>query len=176
MKKCEQWPANVPMAVNLESGNFSPPNLLDVDDMLDRDSVNPGEQRYEKAISGLYLPQLFRLCCPEAVIKDSAAELVKIRDESAETTHGKYAAAILKRSADLVACGLAGVIDVLCSESSYAKSSVHISAEGSLFWGDSQYRPRVSHQLKSLLGEGYSLEIHRTEHANLIGAARAATV
>ena len=43
------------MAINLESGNFSPPHLTTADDALDRASDNPGAQRFEKAVPGAWL-------------------------------------------------------------------------------------------------------------------------
>ena len=50
---------NESMVVNLESGNFRPPHLTEYDDKVDQESINPGYQRFEKAISGRYLPYLF---------------------------------------------------------------------------------------------------------------------
>ena len=173
VSKCPSWPGDLQMAVNLESGNFSPPELLSVDDELDTRSRNPNEQKYEKAVSGLYLPQIFRLCCPDLEPDHSAAYLVRLRDSSSDTIAGKYAGAILKRSAELVASGLAGVVDVFAKPSLDAEMMVNISAEGSLFWGDPQYAEQVRNRLESMLGQGYSLNIHKTESANLIGAARA---
>lgn len=41
--------------VNLESGNFHPPFLTAIDDTVDAISGNPGKQRFEKAVSGMYL-------------------------------------------------------------------------------------------------------------------------
>jgi hexokinase len=45
--------------VNLESGNFYPPYLTDVDNQVDALSNNKGQQRFEKAISGGYLGKIF---------------------------------------------------------------------------------------------------------------------
>ena len=41
--------------VNLESGNFHPPFLTGVDNTVDVISGNPRKQRFEKAVSGMYL-------------------------------------------------------------------------------------------------------------------------
>src|SRR5262249_40502680 len=52
------WPS-VLMAVNFESGAFSPPGLGAVDAEVDLASVGPGAQRFEKAVSEAYLGRLF---------------------------------------------------------------------------------------------------------------------
>ena len=50
--------------VNLESGNFHPPFLTAVDDTVDAISGNPGKQRFEKAVSGMYLGDIQKTALP----------------------------------------------------------------------------------------------------------------
>jgi hexokinase len=187
------------MAVNLESGNFSPPHLTRFDDAIDRESTNPGRQRFEKAVSGHYLPQLFERILPDQPgfdVRAGAGALVEYRDQGTEADEsranrdlsavielglsggsprqagaacGAVAEALLYRSADLVAAALAAVIDLYA-----AGSQVGILAEGSLFWGDPKYAPRVSTTLAMLLGKDRSARVLRLEDANLIGSAAAA--
>lgn len=49
-----------PVIINTESGNFSAAPQTFYDQMLDLQSANPGEQRFEKMLSGKYLGELFR--------------------------------------------------------------------------------------------------------------------
>ena len=50
--------------VNLESGNFHPPFLTAVDNTVDGISGNPGKQRFEKAVSGMYLGDILKTTFP----------------------------------------------------------------------------------------------------------------
>lgn len=50
--------------VNLESGNFHPPFLTGVDNTVDVISGNPRKQRFEKAVSGMYLGDILKATFP----------------------------------------------------------------------------------------------------------------
>lgn len=50
--------------VNLESGNFHPPFLTAVDDTVDAMSDSMGKQRFEKAVSGMYLGDILKAAFP----------------------------------------------------------------------------------------------------------------
>ena len=50
--------------VNLESGNFYPPFLTAVDDTVDATSDSLGKQRFEKAVSGMYLGDILKAAFP----------------------------------------------------------------------------------------------------------------
>ncbi|MZP29251.1 hexokinase [Heliobacterium undosum] len=50
-----------PMVINMESGNFDGVPTTAFDERLDRQSAQPGAQRLEKMVSGLYLGELLRL-------------------------------------------------------------------------------------------------------------------
>ncbi|HEX2736024.1 MAG TPA: hypothetical protein VHM70_30700 [Polyangiaceae bacterium] len=159
------------MAINLESGNFDPPHLNEFDRALDAASDNAGFQRFEKAVSGFYLPFLFAQALPGVAGFDpnqGTGALVELRSGSGEAS--ELARAILSRSADLVAASLAGVIAL------YPVSSepVGILAEGGLFWNEPEYAPRVSSTLARLLGNDARARVLKTEEANLIGSAVAA--
>lgn len=162
-----------PMAINLESGNFSPPHLTAWDDALDAASNNPGRQRFEKAASGYYLPYLFQQIVPDVPGFDPAAgssSLADLRERAPDTEAGKVAGLLLDRAADLVAAGLAAVIDVSDQPGDYA-----ILAEGGLFWGIPGFKERVESTLKSLLeGGAKTARIVHLDDANLIGSACAA--
>lgn len=161
------------MAINLESGNFDPPYLTPADHSVDKASDNPGQQRFEKAVSGYYLPFLFEQCCPGISgfdPKKGSKQLVDFRANRPESPEGRASARLLSRSADFVAASLAGLMDHYPGQ-----GSVAILAEGSLFWGDPQYSARVGETLQSLIGDR-KFAIVRESEANLMGAACAAAL
>jgi hexokinase len=82
---------------------------------------------------------------------------------------GEVAEALLDRAADLVAAGLAGMI-----QASGRGGRVGIVAEGSLFWGDPGFRPRVQDTLGNLVAPGVEFQVLSLGDANLIGSAYAA--
>lgn len=154
-----------PVAINLESGNFEPPGLTSADDAVDRESNNPGAQRFEKAVAGFYLPFLYAQLKPEAGLDPElgSGELVRRRDEEGDETAG----VLLARSAAYVAVAITAVADV------QAHDEVAVLAEGSLFWRDPKFRPAVEAGL-ARLAPNRRVDIRRLEHANLIGSACAA--
>lgn len=160
------------MAVNLESGNFSPPHLSAWDDAVDKASVDPGRGRFEKAVSGFYLPYIFEKLCPNVAGFDprkGTGQLVEIRQKAEPGPAYDAACYILDRSADLVAAALAGLFPFFGDD-----GSVGIQAEGGLFWGAPGFSARVESTLKKLLPEGARFAILRQENVNLVGAACAA--
>lgn len=164
-----------PMAINYESGNFSPPHLLEADDAVDAASGNPGQQRFEKAVSGYYLPFVFARLHPDHEGFDPQAgtgPLVELAYEGEPGPPSRTARALLERSADLVAAGLAGAL------ATYPEAARHVGilAEGSLFWRATGYADRVQDTLRTLLAGARTFEILHPEEANLVGAACAALV
>ncbi len=158
------------MAVNLESGNLELSHLTGWDLQIDATSSNPGLQGLEKAVSGRYLPQLLRAAAPTDLPPDlppGAAALVQLRS-CGPPEQAALAAAILDRSADLVACGLAAVTDLLPA------GAVQVAAEGGLFWNAPGYAQRVRASLDSLLDQPGRVSLLRLHQANLLGAAAAA--
>ena len=161
------------MAVNLESGNFAPPHLSALDDRVDAGSNNPGRQRFEKAVSGYYLPYLFAAALPALGFDpdEGTGPLVAWRD-AGDGERGHVAGLLLDRSADLVAAGLAAVLATYPADA----EGLGILAEGSLFWRATGYAERVQDTLRSLLPPGRAFQVRRVEDANLVGAACAALI
>lgn len=159
-----------PLAVNLESGNFHPPHLHDADDDIDQASDNPGKQRYEKAVSGFYLPQLLQRLCPHLNLPAEATSEVVVEwaDRPGDEATSLVARWILHRSADLVGAGLAAVADIL------PPGAVAVQAEGGLFWKATGYAARVEETLGRLILPGRKFAILQGDEINLIGAAVAA--
>ena len=174
------WSGETP--VNLESGNFNPPHLTKLDAEVDDNSDNKGFQRFEKAISGMYLGRVFRAAFPNdgLDINLDAAGLSRMMNnpEQYKLEYVETAFQIYERSAKLVAASIAGL--VLNLNSAYPSvKRIQVLAEGSLFWSkvkthDSRYVDVVNSTLKELLsklGLSAEVQISRIENANLIGAA-----
>jgi len=171
--------------VNLESGNFHPPFLTTVDEMVDACSDSRGMQRFEKAVSGMYLGEILKSTFPldEFEEKFDAQKLTTImnypdihKDKYVQVAHWIY-----NRSAQLVASSLAGLISLLVSYNKDIKK-VCLVAEGSMFWSlnrnDKNYNVLVMEELDILLNElgigDVKVHVNKMNNANLIGTAIAA--
>lgn len=171
--------------VNLESGNFYPPFLTAVDDTVDATSDSLGKQRFEKAVSGMYLGDILRAAFPleEFEEKFDARKLTAIMNypDIHKDIYVQVAHWIYNRSAQLVAASLAGLIALL---KSYNRDihRVCLIAEGSLFWSESRkdknYNILVMEKLQELLREleleDVEVHINSMDNANLIGTGIAA--
>ncbi|MBU1195636.1 MAG: hexokinase [Proteobacteria bacterium] len=171
------------LPVNLESGNFFPPHLTKWDEMVDNATQDSGEQRFEKAVSGAYLGNIFKAVYPESDFNANtgAQGIAQLLNSSPKNDAYRLTAEqIYDRSAKLVAASLAGLIKLLNSKK--AVKTVRIVAEGSLFWGtiknENRYLSTAQSTLKQLLNESGLEHIHfefqHIEDANLIGSAIAA--
>ena len=171
--------------VNLESGNFYPPFLTAVDDTVDATSDSLGKQRFEKAVSGMYLGDILKAAFPleEFEEKFDARKLTAIMNypDIHKDIYVQVAHWIYNRSAQLVAASLAGLIALL---KSYNRDihRVCLIAEGSLFWSESRkdknYDILVMEKLQELLREleleDVEVHINSMDNANLIGTGIAA--
>jgi len=162
------------MAVNLESGNFSPPHLSRFDYKLDATRKNAGLQLMEKTVSGRFIPQIF------SFIKEGRTsppypktlDVFNLAYKDGDSPEGILALTLINRSADLVAAGLAGLIDILNSP-----GKVGIMAEGGVINNNPEYYTRVREKLAGLLQDNprnpTRFALLQMENANLIGAAAA---
>lgn len=171
--------------VNLESGNFYPPFLTAVDDTVDATSDSLGKQRFEKAVSGMYLGDILKAAFPleEFEEKFDARKLTAIMNypDIHKDIYVQVAHWIYNRSAQLVAASLAGLIAL---PKSYNRDihRVCLIAEGSLFWSESRkdknYNILVMEKLQELLREleleDVEVHINSMDNANLIGTGIAA--
>ncbi|MDR0982749.1 MAG: hexokinase [Culturomica sp.] len=173
------------LPVNLENGNFNPPYLTDADDSVDAVSGNKGEQRFEKAVSGMYLGEILKAAfnLEESEERFDAQKITTMLSypDIYKDEYVKTAGQIYRRSAQLVAASIAGLLSVLKSHNTSLKS-VFITAEGSLFWSTnlkgSAYKDMVTEELEWLLSEmgmdGIKIDICKINKANFIGSAIAA--
>lgn len=169
--------------VNLESGNFYPPYLTVIDGLVDAMSNNKGNQRFEKAISGGYLGEIFKTVFAHEKIKYNfdGEDLSKMINNPNDYPAGQINVArwIYDRSAQLVAASLAGLVQVLVKQDP-AIRKICLAADGSVFWGKDKngkpyYKELVNKELKALLPEGVDVTIiDEMSEPNLIGSAIAA--
>lgn len=171
--------------VNLESGNFFPPHLTPIDDTVDALSGSKGTQRFEKAVSGMYLGEILKATFPlEEFEQDFDARKLAMIMNYPDIYKEKYvqvARWIYQRSAQLVAASLAGLIQVLHSHDHSIKK-IRLVAEGSLFWSSNKkgksYKNIVMDELQILLNEfglnDVRVAVDEISNANLIGTAIAA--
>lgn len=171
--------------VNLESGNFHPPFLTAIDDAVDAASDSTGKQRFEKAVSGMYLGDILKTTFPldEFEVKFDAQKLTTIMNypDIHKEIYVNAAHWIYNRSAYLVAASLAGLIMLLKSYNRDIRK-ICLVAEGSLFWSenrkDKNYNIIVMEKLQELLDElrvgEVEVHINNMKNANLIGTGIAA--
>jgi hexokinase len=177
------WKGETP--VNLETGNFNPPHLTSIDVKVDMESDNAGFQRFEKAISGMYLGRVFRTLFPNGDFDENldAAGLSRIMNNPGlhKQEYVDAAFQIYERSAKLVAASIAGLLMNL-NEAYPTMNKIQVLAEGSLFWSkvkvnDCAYAGIVSETLNRLIEklglDNLKADISKIDNANLIGAAMA---
>jgi hexokinase len=169
-----RWPASH-MAVNFESGAARPPHLSPVDEALDKRSLDPGRQRFEKAVSGAYLGPLFAEACRQLGLEappraDQASEVARLAERDHEGAHGALARALILRAADLVAAALAATHDLIGGD-----GDLGVCAEGTMFTKAPGFAARVDDTLAAMLaGDGARGRFRTADNTNLIGSAMAA--
>ncbi len=176
------WSEDEAMAVNLESGDFTPREILtDLDEALDAALLpaQRGKQRFEKTVSGAYLPRLLWLAAGSEAclragfdIEDPACDAARVAALRGDPFVGAAATALFDRSADLIAAGLAGLI------AAFGPSRrVAILGEGGLFLNTPGYQERIAATLQALLLPGREARFVTAPDqvpANFLGAAVAA--
>ncbi len=181
-KKNPEYTSDKWITINLESGNFTPPFLTPFDQKVDDNSDNKGKQRFEKAISGMYLGKILEAAYPDKKFEKgfdarSLNNMINFPDIYKEE-YVKVAHWIYKRSAQLVAASIAGLVLSLLEQNPSFKK-ICLMAEGTLFWSeikdDRNYNELVSVELNNLLAEFNHKDIEvnmvKVANANLIGAA-----
>jgi hexokinase len=183
IKDMKGWSGETP--VNLESGNFHPPHLTKMDEVVDAGSNNAGYHQFEKAVSGMYLGEVFKAAFPQDTFDAnfSAVDLTRMINNPADykPEYVEVAFQIYERSAKLVAASIAGLVKSLHATNASLRT-VQVLAEGSLYWskiktGKPAYAEMVNQYVASTLEvlgiKGVKVTISQMENANLIGAAMA---
>jgi hexokinase len=167
-----------PVPVNLESGNYTPSCLTLWDDHVDRQSDNAGRQRFEKAVSGVYLG-----CIAQAYLSGGMGDVTFAPDAGqlsdwvigSDEVRMELARNLFDRSAKLAAATLAGLI--LFLNRRFPLVSAVIVGEGGLIHNAPGYRSLVERTLRELvdsLALQTATDLIHIDNANLIGAAAAA--
>ena len=165
--------------INLESGNFYPPYLTVIDGLVDAMSNNKGSQRFEKAISGGYLGEIFKTVFSNEKIKynfdgEDLSNTLTGNPNDFCKEKVEVARQICDRSAKLVAASIAGLAQVVVKQDSGIKK-IGLAADGSVFWKTPVYKNLVETELKTLLPNGVSVTVlPEMGDPNLIGSAIAA--
>ncbi len=167
------------MILNLECGNFMKltPNRFDT--AFDQKSEKPGEQRFEKMVSGRYMCELFGMAIAELldedkhydgltsvdmsmIISDVSADLEKVAEiMSNKVGHNlelgdlkkiqELASAIVIRSARLVTASYVGIIWQRASGGTIQPQ--HIAVDGSVYEKMPLVQENINRALSELLGE-----------------------
>lgn len=146
-------------AVNLESANFNKFPLSAEAAYIDSVSVHKGKALFEKEVSGAYLYKQYNLHHPDKLLADTSA-LAALSKGVTEESHA--AKRLLDRSASLVACQIAGILE-------FKKRNMVGVMEGSLFWKADNYKTLVEAYL-SLLSK-YTVRFTKFDDDSIIGGA-----
>lgn len=172
--------------VNLESGNFNPPHLTQIDNLVDAMSNNKGSQRFEKGVSGGYLGEVFKTVFINEKVKynfdgEDLSNAINGKYNAGDKARKEFTDApqewidvatwLNNRSAHLVAASLTGLTQVLIEQNPDIKN-IYLAADGTVFTNNN-YDCIVAQKLKETLPEGVSIDIspkEKMQEPNLIGA------
>lgn len=191
-----------PMILNMECGGFSHLKTNRLDDLLDKNSEKPGEQRLEKMVSGRYMGVLFGMALGEAfgdktgygfssidmsnIIFDQSVDKEKVCALIQEKAHQKITpdeaeavqqlvAAIIRRSARLVTSTYVGIVRHLAANGKIQKQ--HIAVDGSVYEKMPLVQDEMRATLKALLPQDYeNVDTMLENGGSGLGAAIAAAM
>lgn len=155
--------------VNLESGNFNKFPQSDAGKAIDKKSSNPGWHIYEKELAGEYLYKhynylLKKYKCTSKPI--SGTYQLDAIAESSRKVESKIAAALLERSAALIATQIAAIYDFK------KKKKLTFVMEGSIFWKGWHYRSNVRKYLRRFGLTSSHIRFVEVRESSLMGAAK----
>jgi hexokinase len=153
--------------VNLECGSFNKFPTTDELETIDKASVIPGVHRFEKFLSGSYLPLHFNLLAKKQHLAINDVQTGKEISNLAENelgAAGDLARILLTRSASLVACAIAGAY-------AFTKHKpLTFTTEGSLFWKGFYFKANVKKQLEELGVPKGAIRFKKVEDSSIQGA------
>ena len=185
--------------VNLESANFDKFPRSQEGRIIDKQSAKPGKSLFEKETAGAYLYKHFNLIIKEKKIKypqiSSTEELDRISRKKIPQV-SEIAKNLITRSAQLVACQIAGIAEFKqirhsgeprfdrgdsripkgnkrfwTSQNDEKTRGIIFNMEGSLFWNANNYKETVEQTVKKLILE-YSVKFVEIENSAILGAAK----
>ena len=153
--------------VNLESANFDKFPCSEAGKIIDKESSFVGRALFEKETAGEHLYKHFNLKIKSRGLKypkiTSTEELNDISLKNIPQI-SEIAKDLIKRSAELVACLIAGI-------SIFKGADTVFNMEGSLFWKANNYKETVEETVKMLDPE-HKVEFVEIEEAGILGAAK----
>lgn len=159
---------NATTLINTESGNFADFPLSHSGQLVDAESLLKGKYLLEKEVAGAYLYKHFNVLAKERnyfmkPLKNSL-ELTQLaaREDGSQACY--LAHDILRRSAQLAACAIAGI-------TKYKKEDLYFVMVGSLFWKGEGYKTIVRETVKQLIPD-YQVQFLGIENSDLLGAAK----
>lgn len=163
--------------VNLESAGFDKFPTTSTGISVAKQSINKNADIFEKEVSGAYLYQHFNLSEPTRQI-NSTEELSDIA-KSASDPDSELASELLKRSASLVACQIAGIYEfkqssipgLINKSRDLSPQKLTFVMEGSLFWQGWHYKQTVEGYIQKLGVPTGGIEFVQIKDSGLIGAA-----
>ncbi len=134
---------------------------------IDRKSANRGIHRFEKMVSGKYLPVHFNLLSKKHGIsyKINTAEELSAFAAKKRGVEGELARAIIDRSARYVAALLAGVYEFSGSPKKYA-----ITIEGSLLLHGFKYKESLQEELINIGVKEGTITLRTLQDSSVLGA------
>lgn len=153
--------------VNLESANFDKFTLSQEASIIDKESREPNIHLFEKETAGAYLYKHFNIIIKDRKISypliNSTEELNAICSKRISQA-SEIAQNLLRRSAQLVACQIAGITE-------FKKRAMVFNMEGSLFWKGNEYKETVEKTVKQLAPK-YGITFVEIEESGILGAAK----
>lgn len=153
--------------INLESANFDKFPQSQEGKIIDKESAKPSRALFEKETAGSYLYKHFNLIIKAKDLKCSPVSSTKDLNEISlkHILHiSSIARNLIKRSAQLVACQIAGI-------TGFKKQDMVFNMEGSLFWKGNNYKETVEKTVKQLVPE-YKVKFVEIENSAIFGAAK----
>lgn len=155
--------------INLEAGNFSKFADDSMLETIDELSDNRGINRFEKMLSGNYLPLIYKLTAKQLNIDTKEAlksEDLSILAQTDSRPPGDLARALLKRSSSLVATAIAAIYEFLDKP-----DKLILITEGSLFWKGWKYQENVLEQIEKLNIPKNSINFKHIPDSSIKGAS-----
>jgi hexokinase len=154
-------------SVNLEAGNAASYESTAELEEIDRASTHPGVNRFEKLVSGSYLPVHFNLLARKYAIDTKVKRAEELSELAAQGDGeaGELAKELFERSAKYAAAQIAGLYKFKNSP-----ERMTIYAEGSLYNYGYKYQKSLQQGLRALGIAPNAIQIKSTINGNLLGA------
>jgi hexokinase len=193
------------MAINVESGNYDLAPQGDLDEIIDQNSTNPGQQQLEKMISGLYrgriVLMMIQAASKDGLFSDHCSEYInsideitgydvdmfllgknegplcdsKIKGEDSATLRN-LVNALYERCALMTAVNISAAV-LKSGVKGTDESPACINIDGSTYYKSVGFREMTEKYLEDILGKrGVSYDLIHVDEAPLLGAAVAALV